>query len=390
MASIQKHPRSPYWMAHFIGLNGTRHTKSTKLEAIASNKKAAQSIADSYEELYRSRTVIKTLRDNYAEIAQSLDKTWKIPTVKGFLATWMKRNTPRLSEGTLTKYTHRFNDLLKFLDETGRKKFDVCELMEDDSISSAYRDKLLSSVSTVTAKTAMTILAGAFSEGMRKGYFIENQFSVLADILETDKVEKRPFTLDELKLVLENCNQEWRSMVIFGLYTGQRLSDICTLTWGQIDLKKNEISFMTKKTGRRMALPIATPLRGHISTLRRGTPDAPLHGNAFSLMQQQGKPATLSRQFNGILQKCNLVPKKNHKKRIADPEGKANRVTVNPLSFHSLRHTASTLLRMTGASEAVSREIIGHDSVSVDRGYVHMDSNSMQTALDNLPDITSA
>jgi len=33
MASIHKHPRSPYWMAHFTGKNGTRHTKSTKLEA---------------------------------------------------------------------------------------------------------------------------------------------------------------------------------------------------------------------------------------------------------------------------------------------------------------------------------------------------------------------
>ncbi len=45
---------------------------------------------------------------------------------------------------------------------------------------------------------------------------------------------------------------------------------------------------------------------------------------------------------------------------------------------------------MAGSSEAVAREIIGHDSASVGRGYVHMDSSSMQSALDKLPDITSA
>ena len=98
---------------------------------------------------------------------------------------------------------------------------------------------------------------------------------------------------------------------------------------------------------------------------------------------------TLSRQFNEIFQKANLVPKTAHtKSETKDPASK--RVTVNPLSFHSLRHTAATLLRMTGSSEAVAREIVGHDSASVDRGYVRMDAAAMQTALDKLPDVTVA
>ena len=107
------------------------------------------------------------------------------------------------------------------------------------------------------------------------------------------------------------------------------------------------------------------------------------------MMSEQGKAGTLSRQFNEILQKVNLVPKKSHHKARGAQETGSKRVTVNPLSFHSLRHTAATLLRMTGSSEAVAREIIGHDSASVDRGYVHMDPSSMQAALDKLPDVTS-
>ena len=61
------------------------------------------------------------------------------------------------------------------------------------------------------------------------------------------------------------------------------------------------------------------------------------------------------------------MPKKSHHKAKSAQETASKRVTVNPLSFHSLRHTAATLLRMTGSSEAVAREIIGHDSASVDR-----------------------
>ena len=388
MASIQKYPNSPYWMARYRSKNGTQHTKSTKLAAIAKNRKLAQKIADSYEEAYRTKTVVKTLRDNYADISQDLNRTWSIPTIFNYCKNWLKIHTPKLAESTLVKYTHRIKDLSQFLTETGRADLYVNELMEDERAVIEYRNRLLGTVSTVTAKNAMTILAGIFSYGIRKGYYIENQFNEMADIVETDKTEKRPFTLDELKLVLENCNPEWRSMVIFGLYTGQRISDIAGITWQQVDIKKNEISFMTKKTSRRMAIPIAKPLKAHILTLRRGTPAAPVHANAYRLINEQGRASTLSRQFNEILQKANLVKKKSHSKRKSDPD-KSQAKETNALSFHSVRHTAGTLLSMTGASEAVSREIIGHDSVSVNRGYVHTDSDSMQSALNKLPDITA-
>ncbi len=45
---------------------------------------------------------------------------------------------------------------------------------------------------------------------------------------------KRPFTLPELRSVLDLANDEWRSMILFGLYTGQRLGDIATLRWNNL------------------------------------------------------------------------------------------------------------------------------------------------------------
>ena len=389
MAYVRRVPRSPYWIAAYRDKDGKIQNKSTKLTAVPANRKEAQAIAESYEEAYRNKAVVKTLRDNYSKIATKLNRTWSIPSVKDFMDGWMKMYSPKLAEATVTAYQYRINGFLEFLKDTGRGDYGVDELMEpEDTAVLEYRNRLLATVSTVTAKTAMTILSGVFSLGIRKGYFIENKFDELADIKETDATEKRPFTLDELKLVLENCNPEWRSLVLFGLYTGQRLSDLAILTWNQIDLKKNEVAFITKKTGRRMALPIAKPLRAHIATLRRGTPNAPVHPEAERMMREHGKAGMLSRQFNEILQRCNLVPKKSHHKDKDAPETDSKRVQVNALSYHSLRHTAATLLRMTGSSEAVAREIIGHDSASVDRGYVHMDAGAMQTALDKLPDIT--
>ena len=52
---------------------------------------------------------------------------------------------------------------------------------------------------------------------------------------------------------------EWGSLIRFGLYTGQRLADLACLTWVNLDLVRGEIRLKTRKTGRRMILPIALP-----------------------------------------------------------------------------------------------------------------------------------
>jgi integrase len=52
---------------------------------------------------------------------------------------------------------------------------------------------------------------------------------------------KRPFTLAELRSILELASDEWCSMILFGLYSGQRLGDVATLRWSNIDLLRNEL-----------------------------------------------------------------------------------------------------------------------------------------------------
>ena len=46
----------------------------------------------------------------------------------------------------------------------------------------------------------------------------------------------RSFTIDELRIVLDVADPEWKSMILFGLYTGQRLADVATLRWSNVDL----------------------------------------------------------------------------------------------------------------------------------------------------------
>ena len=53
--------------------------------------------------------------------------------------------------------------------------------------------------------------------------------------------------------------------------------------------------------------------------------------------------------------------------------------------FHSLRHTAVSLLRQAGAAQSVSQAIVGHNSPEVHALYTHTDEDAMRRAVGFLP-----
>jgi hypothetical protein len=48
------------------------------------------------------------------------------------------------------------------------------------------------------------------------------------------------------------------------------------------------------------------------------------------------------------------------------------------------------LLKNAGVSEAVARDIIGHESAAISRHYTHIDEASKRKAIAKLPDVTAA
>ena len=65
--------------------------------------------------------------------------------------------------------------------------------------------------------------------------------------------------------------------------------------------------------------------------------------------------------------------------------GKSPKVR-SEVTFQSLRHTATSLLKNAGVSEAVARDIIGHESAAISRHYTHIDEGSKRKALAKLFD----
>ena len=68
-------------------------------------------------------------------------------------------------------------------------------------------------------------------------------------------------------------------------------------------------------------------------------------------------------------------------------EGRDGKHIGNPLSFHCLRHTATSMLKDAGVGEAVARDIIGHESKAIRLNYTHIAEDAKRNAVNTLPDI---
>jgi integrase len=165
------------------------------------------------------------------------------------------------------------------------------------------------------------------------------------------------------------------------------LGDLARLTWQNVDLERDEIRFASRKTGRAMIIPIARPLRAQIEKLPAGDdPHQPLHPRAFASVKKSGAVKTLSRQFYELLADAGLAIPKAHR-RSEEAPGREGPRELSPLSFHSLRHTATSLMKNAGVSASVVMDIIGHDSEIMSAHYTHVDEETKRSALSKMPAI---
>jgi Phage integrase family. len=97
--------------------------------------------------------------------------------------------------------------------------------------------------------------------------------------------------------------------------------------------------------------------------------------------------ATLSNQFRDILADAGLV-KPREQRGTGKGTGSGEPREASEISFHSLRHSAVTLLKAAGVSDFIAREIVGHDSAAVSRQYSHLSTEHKRNAMRNLPNVT--
>jgi len=383
MAYLRKLPNSKFWIGGFTLPNGTRTQRSTKL----TDRKEAMKLVMKWEEVSRNRTTEAQFRRVISDIHEQIHgNALSSPDFDNYATAWLERKRGEIKPITHSAYRHAIEEFVAFLGDKANQSISYITTTH----IAAWRDGSAKKASARTANNKLKILRTLFASAWRDGLISDNPAAKVSG-LKTLESTRRPFTLRELSLILDAANEEWKGMILAGLYTGQRLKDLASLTWNNIDLQENVIRFVTSKTGRRQSIPIAEALRKYLEALpSTDNPKTPLFPSLYPYGLKTGGSSVLSQSFYQLLENVSLVEARLTKDLSKGQGGRSAPRIKNEISFHSLRHTATSLLKAAGVSESVAMEIIGHESADISRNYTHVEEEAKRKAIALLPDITNS
>jgi integrase len=379
MASIWKHPESKFWVACFTGPGGKRMKRSTK----TTRRQQAIKLAFKYEEAATKKLTKKAARQVIGDLYEMVSGE-KLPSQTGrlFLTEWVYLKKSLVAQGTWRKYS---DEVKRFLDSLGnRADMDISTINRADVY--AFQVNMASKLSVGTANVGLKIIRIALNDAKRNGLIDSNPAEEVKVLSKKDVDQvRRPFTLPELKRLLDLADEEWKGMILFGFYTGQRLQDIALANWQSIDLVKKKWSFVTIKTNQRKSLPLAEPLIKHLMSLGNSDdPKKPVFSEIAASIDRTGRVGQVSNDFHDLLVAAGLLSARS---KQSTGKGRGARRQQNELSFHCLRHTNNSLLKQAGVPESVVMAFVGHETPEVSALYTHVEESALKDATAKLPDL---
>ena len=260
MASVVRSHSSRYWIAAFRDASGKQHRRSTR----EADKKRALAVAQQYERVAKRQGSPQRVRQVFSEFyREHYGQDIPFTSVADYASQWLSARKAEVSPSTHRRYGDTIAKFLEFLGSHAQRGIDEITTQQ----IGGFRDLILATTSATTSNHALKIVKMLMRSARLGGCLFVDPAEAVKPAKSEMMPERRAFTLDELRAVIEVANDEWRSIIMFGLYSGQRLADIASLTWSQVDLLRDELRLVTRKTHRRLVIPIAPPLHEHLLTL---------------------------------------------------------------------------------------------------------------------------
>jgi len=390
MSSIHKQPGKPFYFCAFSNWDAEReqwrrHFRSTG----TAHRKEAEEICRVWTKAakvgHAGKLTPDTARDiiarGVADVFSAANRE-HLPSrsVRDWCAAWLQAKRLESAPTTVSRYE---GIIQRFMDYLGSKADrDVANLAASDV--GGFRDTLARNLSRNSANLAVKTLRVCLGSAFKQGLLTSNPASKVDKLKVRGESHRRPFTLAEIGRVLKAAEgSEWRGMTIFGIYLGARLTDCARLTWRSVNMEAGTISFVAKKTGSRLTIPMAKPLVDFLAELPApDSPDAPI----FPKLSTKSA-SKLSEGFRSVLADTGLAEPPNKR---STGKGRHAAREVSELSFHSLRHAFVSILKATGASQAVAMALAGHETKAISEHYTTLDDATLRAAVNKLPDVTAS
>jgi integrase len=376
MASVAKDPRgkSPYWYACYTDAFGRRLKKSTGLTAKSKALEMARALQKAADEARRGALTEARTRELLSEVLQSVQgEGLRVFSVAEWFDHFVKGKRKSRSDKTAVIYEQTKKEFLEFLGP--RARLNIAAITSRDIAE--FRDRRQAKgLAPATLNLDITILSAAFNAAWKQGHISVNPCLAVEPIKDRAQ-RKAVFSPEQVSALVKAApSGDWKGLILTAFYVGARLGDVANLRWRNVDLVCDikTIRFEQGKTGREIVTVVHPALEDYLLSLPAAKSD-----EAFlfpSLAQRNTN--RLSSEFSVIMGAARIA------QRVIRERTKSGR-SVSALSFHSLRHSFSSILANAGVSEERRMALTGHRTRDVHRRYTHHELERLRDAIALLP-----
>jgi integrase len=228
------------------------------------------------------------------------------------------------------------------------------------SMIETYRTKRQKEPSYRAIKTApatinreMALLKTVLNRAVDDGLLDRNPMKKIK-MMKENNARDRVLTPEEFHKLFVCSPPHLRPIIFLAYNTAMCITEILTLTWDRVDLKKREITLRDEDTKKR---PRKVPMSDIVLAMFRSLPRSLIHPQVFL---RHGNPVKSIREaFNAAVKRTGL----------------------DALWFHDLRHSAITNMRKAGVPDRVIMTISGHKTLWMLHRYDKIDMDDMLEAV---------
>jgi integrase len=225
-----------------------------------------------------------------------------------------------------------------------------------------------------TVAQVRSVLRRALGQAERWGLVGRNVAS-LVDAPEVDETEIEPLTIDEVRALLAELeDHRLASLYTVAVAVGLRRGEALYLKWADVDLEAAMLRVRRQLTTTNRGEVVIGPPKTRGSIRRLALP-----GFCVARLEEHRRVQTAERASAGdAWQDHDLV----WPSRLGTPLSPRNllrhlhrtceRGGIRRVSFHTLRHSAATIMLAQGVPERVIMEVLGHSTTAMMVRYQHV------------------
>ena len=375
MASIHQRPKSPYWHASYLGPDGRWILRSTKQEDRSKALALAMEFERASKLARRGELTEAQAREVLKDIMKRADtgETLQSVSIKSHFDTWLASKCGRKAKSTGERYGMAVGE---FLETLGNKASKPLTSLTAADVERFLDYRTAKKLSPTTVRLDVKIIGGALNVARRQGLITTNPAEAV-ELPEADSMERGTFAPEEVKMLVDTAEGEWKLLILFAYFTGARLCDCCRMQWEGVDLAGETLTYQQAKTGAKVTLPLHPDLLARLNKLAGN--DKPEVFILPTLAGQRGSGRCgLSETFKKLVRKAGLD--------LQTVKGAGNQM-FSRRTFHALRHSFTSALANQNVAAELRMKLTGHKTEGEHRKYTHHELDNLRTAIQKLPSL---